>query len=212
MEPKPVTKRNSQIKITSITKPKRKSLSKKNMISTSESERQASKVVLNNQLPNATGNNIIPFIPNQPQYIMQPGINFQQPIQQVYINNIQGQIIQPDQNIINNQIMPPPLPQIPSKFGKYQMEFVCPYCQQLIKTKIEENFNCCTCIFCCMVSVLLVFALCAGGEGSCSGDCSCSSCECKCCIDVKHFCPNCGQKLGENDSCKRLCPCLNLFC
>ena len=129
----------------------------------------------------------------------------------------------PSNQYIVNQINP--IPVTPLKFGLVAMTTVCPFCQVSAPTKIEESFNCCTC-FCyafiiLLIPILLILAAYSGCHNvhcnngcDCSCECcACAACGCKCCIDVNHYCTNCGKLLGTRDSCTELCPCFsNCIC
>ena len=129
----------------------------------------------------------------------------------------------PSNQYIINQINPVPV--TPLKFGVIAMTTVCPFCQVSAPTKIEESFNFCTC-FCyffiiLLIPILLILAAYSGchnvhcnNECTCDCECcACAACACKCCIDVNHYCTNCGKLLGTRDSCTELCPCFsNCLC
>ena len=125
----------------------------------------------------------------------------------------------PSNQYIVNQINPVPV--TPLKFGVIAMTTVCPFCQVSAPTKIEESFNCCTC-FCyffiiLLIPILLILSAYSGCHNvncnnGCTCDCTCcvcGACACKCCIDVNHYCANCGKLLGTRDSCTELCPCFS---
>ena len=129
----------------------------------------------------------------------------------------------PSNQYIVNQINPVAV--TPLKFGVIAMTTVCPFCQVSAPTKIEESFNFCTC-FCyffiiLLIPILLILAAYSGCHNvhcnnGCTCDCeccACAACACKCCIDVNHYCTNCGKLLGTRDSCTELCPCFsNCIC
>ena len=88
-------------------------------------------------------------------------------------------------------------------------------------TRIDESFSCST--FFMYIFILLLalppILLCIyilterdddRNDNKCCFICySCSICytDCKCCIDVDHYCSNCGKKIGSRNSFTELCPC-----
>ena len=153
-------------------------------------------------------------IPQQPYYVNQP-ITYQPLYNQAVIVN-------PGQpNIIINQ--GGPIIYTPIEFNRRRVKMVCPYCNNSIKTKVEQRFNCCTFCTFFLCIILLLLAL-ANGNGSSDCNCNCSSrerccccCCCCCCYektaeqveeeedeqccdcfnDAIHTCPSCGRVLGK---------------
>ena len=158
----------------------------------------------------------VPVIQGQQFYGMQPG-QMTMPYGQAAMMN--GGL--PPNQYIMNQINP--IPVTPLKFGILSRESLCPFCQTNAPTKIEESFNCCTCFvyffIILLIPILLILAAYSGCHNvhcdhGCVCDCDCcccrsTGCECKCCIDVNHYCSNCGKLLGTRDSCQELCPCFS---
>jgi hypothetical protein len=184
------------------------------------------KVDYENQNPNSNimMQQSVPIVQGQQFYGMQPG-KMMTPYGLPATMN--GGL--PPNEYIMNQINPVPV--TPLKFGILAMDTLCPFCQTNAPTKIEESFNCCTC-FCysfiiLLIPILLIIAAYAGCSNvhchhGCACDCDCNCCrcndgdcrcDCKCCIDVNHYCSNCGKLLGTRDSCQELCPCFsNCLC
>ena len=173
-----------------------------------------SKGTILNQIPIEQSNIPIPYNPNLSQIPVQPILNAQPNSQQVFVYNMQGSTIQPNPVFVNNQIVPER--EIPRNFGVEAFERICPYCQQMITTKVKERFNCFTCIFSIFVLFGMCCLLCMTGcqtdSCKCGKNCCSCKCNCKCWIDVTHYCPNCGQIIGISDSCIRLCPCCARCC
>ena len=129
----------------------------------------------------------------------QSGIQYGNP---VLMNNIQGQNVP-----ITNQIMP--MTNIPLEFGIIPIQIICPYCRTNSLSRIEKNFNC---MACCCCGFKIVFFICLAPCGACQKiDCS-EECDCKCCHDVNHYCPNCGKNVGTWDSLKKNCPNFDTAC
>ena len=154
----------------------------------------------------------VPVIQSQQYYINQP-----QQMTMPYGQPVMMSGALPSNPYIMNQINP--IPVTPLKFGILSRESLCPFCQTNAPTKIEESFNCCTCLtyffIIILIPILIILAAysggsnvrCDGGSCNCDCNCSCSRCYCKCCFDVNHYCSNCGKLLGTRDSCHELCPC-----
>ena len=111
-------------------------------------------------------------------------------------------------------------------FGYVPEQIICPYCNKIALTRIEESFNL---LACCCCAFKVIFIPCAyiftGGCGGGSTECKCQGDECcgcncwicnecrrKCCHDVNHYCPNCGKKIGTWDSLKAHCRCFDRCC
>ena len=120
----------------------------------------------------------------QPQNPQQLG--YQQAIvynQQQYATPV---IIQPNSNIIvSNQMMPRGLIISPEIFRKEPVSIICPFCQILIRTQVEQSFNCCACCLCCFTGLMLFLCIqiCSGKDIGC--------------MDATHRCPACGKALGQ---------------
>ena len=155
----------------------------------------------------------VPVIQGQQYYVVQPQQMIMPYGQPVMMNGVY-----PANPYIMNQINPVPI--TPLSFGTLSRESLCPFCQTNAPSKIEESFNCCTCLtyffIIILIPILLILAAYSGcnnvncNNGSCNCDCDCCSCHrcnCKCCFDVNHYCSNCGKLLGTRDSCHELCPC-----
>ena len=105
----------------------------------------------------------------------------------------------PKNVIIANQQLPTVTP---ITFSTSPVEIVCPFCLQKVISNVEKNFNCLTCLFYVFIS-----ALCAIPLLICSGMCNSAginfnpSCDCDCCCDAEHICPNCGKMIGSYNSC-----------
>ena len=153
----------------------------------------------------------------QPYYSNQP-ITYQ-PL------NYQQVIVNPGQpNLIVNQGAP--IIYTPVEFKYRRVYMVCPYCNNPIKTKVEQKFNFCTCITICLCILLILFAL-GNGNGNLGNGCDCRSNQgcccccccccydqpkqeeeeedeercCECCNDAIHTCPVCGKFLGRHTTC-----------
>lgn len=130
-------------------------------------------------------------------------------------NNIQGQVLAPTQYIQNQTA---PVSPVPLNFGLCSTQIICPYCNANAATRIEERFNCCSCI-CCLLNIILIpllicSALTSSGDCNCNCDCNCGceKCNGKCCCDINHYCPICGKMIGTRDSLKEICPILKRCC
>lgn len=181
---------------------------------TPDNEKPAPNVIMeeNPQIQGMQGQVPIAQLQNYP---MQP-----QPIYPygtpVMINNIQNQ------NLTSNAYIANQMAPVQLKFGYAPAQIVCPYCQVCCPTKIEESFNCCTCFVYIFIIILIpILILLAAYSGcnnvncnnGCNCDCTCcycGSCHCNCCIDINHYCSNCGKKIGTRDTCLELCPCLSM--
>ena len=161
-----------------------------------------------NQLPNIQGTlndqNVNQVVQPQYQYPNYPQqmIPYQSPS---VVNNMQIQIVP-----ITNQISPVVPPVI--KFGISPLQIICPYCNQNVVTKTEEIFNytsCCLfCFFLILIPVLIVLLAMSGCfDASCcqKDDSKKEECNCKCCYDVKHYCPNCNKIIGIRNSKEEIC-------
>jgi hypothetical protein len=148
-----------------------------------------------------------------------------QPITYQPIYN-QAVIVNPgQQNLIINQGAP--IIYTPVEFRYRPVKMVCPYCNNPIKSNVEQRLNFCTCFTICLCALLIILALLSG---NCNGDCGCISsrnncccCCCCCCYshqkedeesepepadecctcfdDATHSCPVCKQILGESATC-----------
>ena len=134
-------------------------------------------------------------------------------------NDIQVNVL-PQNSYIINQVIPDKYANM--KFGLIETPIVCPFCQQNTITRIEESFSCST-FFMYILIILLVLApiiFCLSivedrnrahydDDYCCYRRYSCPVCftDCKCCIDVDHYCSNCGKKIGSRNSFAELCPC-----
>ena len=111
------------------------------------------------------------------------------------------QITQKQNNaIIINQQLPT---ETPITFSTDPVNMKCPYCLQNITSEVEKKCNCLTCLF-----FLFAIIFCAIPLLICSGICNSAtglninpSCDCECCCDAEHVCPNCGKNIGSHNSC-----------
>ena len=111
------------------------------------------------------------------------------------------QITQKQNNaIIINQQLPT---ETPISFSTDPVNMKCPYCLQNITSEVKKKCNCLTCLF-----FLFAFIFCAIPLLICSGICNSAtglninpSCDCECCCDAEHVCPNCGKNIGSHNSC-----------
>ena len=111
------------------------------------------------------------------------------------------QITQKQNNaIIINQQLPT---ETPITFSTDPVNMKCPYCLQNITSEVEKKYNCLTCLF-----FLFAIIFCAIPLLICSGICNSAtglninpSCDCECCCDAEHACPNCGKNIGSHNSC-----------
>ena len=156
--------------------------------------------------------------PNQVNISQQP-YPANQPITYQPIYN-QAVIVNPGQpNLIINQGAP--IIYTPVEFRYRPVKMVCPYCNNPIKSNVEQRLNFCTCFIICLCALLIIFALLSG---NCNGDCGCRSSRnncccccccccyqrpreeeeeeqcCQCCNDAIHTCPACGRVLGKHIS------------
>ena len=150
--------------------------------------------------------------PNQVNISQQP-YPANQPITYQPIYN-QTVIVNPgQQNLIINQGAP--ITYAPVEFRYRPVKMVCPYCNNSIKSKVEQRFNFCTCFIICLCALLIILA---GANGNCNGGCDCCCCCCccqkpreeeeeeegekccYCCNDAIHTCPACGRILGKHIS------------
>ena len=116
------------------------------------------------------------------------------------INDIEKQSV----DIVVNQMAPASGAE-PIKFQLEPMRVICPFCSQEVETSVEEEFSCCTCLL-----YLLILSLCALPfliiSGLCnSNNCLYFNCDCKCCCDGTHTCPNCKKVIGFHDSKPSFC-------
>lgn len=119
-------------------------------------------------------------------------------------------------------------------FGYISEEIICPYCHKTMKTDIEQDFNCASCIIFCISflfpPLFMFFMVCGNIEecicefsceniscNICDSQCGCcyylSCCSCPrsenpncCCCDVEHYCSKCGKLIGRKNSLSSLCP------
>ena len=130
-------------------------------------------------------------------------------------NDIQVNVL-PQNPYVINQVTPDKYSNI--KFGYIETPIVCPFCQQNTITRIEESFSCSTFFMYILIFLLIVvpiFIICSMDDRNHNYDdncCRCYSCpvcftDCKCCIDVDHYCSNCGKKIGSKNTFAELCPC-----
>ena len=111
------------------------------------------------------------------------------------------QITQKQNNaIIINQQLPT---ETPISFSKDPVKMKCPYCLQNITSEVEKKCNCLTCLFYLFAIILCAIPLliCAGICNSATGLNINPSCDCECCCDIEHICPNCGKNIGSYNSC-----------
>ena len=143
---------------------------------------------------------------------------------------------QPNSNksIIPNQLGDPALsvnqkidPKI--EFGARPEKIKCPYCQRIMMTNIEDRCNCCSFfpyflmfivpfiiifyIFCINVEYCACEFGCKVADNSCCFYPTCCSCvirpnldDCRCCLDVDHYCSHCGKLIGNRNACTDICP------
>ena len=176
----------------------------------------------NDKIPsNISNKQPVPIAPMQPDLypIPEQPMHYQQP----YGQPVSGLPMQGNVYMINQ--LTPNKAFVPLKFGYNSLQIICPYCHQSVSTRIEESFNCCTCLtylfIIILIPILLVLAVYAGcGAASCgNSSCDCNCCDstccicgayaCNCCRDYNHYCSNCGQRLGSKDSFHELCPCFS---
>ena len=137
--------------------------------------------------------------------INQPDINTQDKYKPNYVNQeLQDGQTPNTVNVVNNQMSPTNITL--RKLGPYNAKLKCPYCKKDIETKIKDSCSCvtlcCYFFFYCMASCII----CCFQDGTMCNSKECSSCcnDCRCvnCLDVDHFCPKCGNKVGFRDSFK----------
>ena len=104
--------------------------------------------------------------------------------------NIYPQVHEMSQNIVINQNIPPKILEIDtSKMKSSSCSMICPFCRNLITTKVKKKFNWCSCCFC-----------------YCAGICCwlglqfCRNKSLDCC-DAEHSCPICKNKIGNYSAC-----------
>ena len=168
------------------------------------------------------------MFPNQIQNIQQVPIQQNIPIninQQPYATNaiyiypqnrVQPVIVSPinPNYVVVNQTNPLPTIHV----GYAPVSRVCPFCGLMVKTEVEESFNCLTYTVYLLCTFFIIFAIFCGGC-NCSNDCSCNcngNCRCcgncNCCYDAIHYCPNCKRVIGEYDSCREKFGCRCFDC
>ena len=126
---------------------------------------------ISNQVQNP--NNI--FIPLQDQ----PSLP--QPIMQTFL--LQNQIVM-------NQMAQPKVIYVDStNFKTVPCKTVCPLCNKEIMTEINKKCNWYSCAFCYCIGLLpwIILQCCRNKSLNC--------------FDAEHFCPHCGNKIVEYNSC-----------
>lgn len=159
------------------------------------------------------------------------------------LQSYQNQVI-----MINQGVETPPASSIINqqndskiRFSSKSQEIICPYCHKNVRTTIEEEFNCISCIIYSLSFIFpplfLYFMVCTNIEVCkcqfscektschiCYSKCGCfyylSCCSCpqsddngQCCFcDIEHYCPNCGKLIGRRDSFHICPPCCNCCC
>ena len=125
-------------------------------------------------------------------------------------------------------------------FSSKSQKIICPYCHKKVKTDIEEEFSCLSCIVYSLSflfpPLFMYFMLCGNIEECiCKFSCEETSCricdsECGCCYylkccsciddqsshccfcDIEHYCSNCGKLIGRRNSLHLCPPCCNCCC
>ena len=101
-------------------------------------------------------------------------------------------------DIVINQEIPTIL--VPVTFSVNPVKLICPFCNNEILSEIDRKFNCGTCCFFLILGLLCILP-CLFCAGLCHlGNVYCD-CDCTCCYDATHICPNCRKVVGTHDSC-----------
>ena len=114
-----------------------------------------------------------------------------------YSHPIQIAENQSDNNVVVNQQIPN---ESSSKFPLDPIRIICPFCFNEVETIVKEDFNCCTC--CIFLLIISLCALpCLFFSGLCNSfNCFYFNCDCRCCNDGTHTCPNCKKVIGFHSS------------
>ena len=108
-----------------------------------------------------------------------------------YGQPMQGPPLATSQGFVANQA-PPQVVQVVTgqqNFGTKPVSLTCQFCKNPVTTNVEKKCNCCTCCLCCWTGFFIFICIqcCRDKEIGCS--------------DATHTCPNCGQILGNYNSC-----------
>ncbi|XP_050444997.1 lipopolysaccharide-induced tumor necrosis factor-alpha factor-like [Cataglyphis hispanica] len=104
---------------------------------------------------------------------------------------------------------PPPLPQQPNiittsqGFGSHSQHLICPHCHANISTRVETEANAGAYligIFFC-ICICIAFICMHATHNVSPPDSSCHPYSCDCCLETKHYCPECGSYLGSSNNC-----------
>ena len=108
-----------------------------------------------------------------------------------YGRPMQGPPQGPPQGVVANQAQPQVVNVVAGaqNFGTQPVSLTCQFCKNPITTRVEKKCNCCTCCLCCATGLIFFICIqcCRNKEIGCS--------------DATHTCPNCGQILGNYNSC-----------
>ena len=120
----------------------------------------------------------------------------------IYKNNNYGKPIIESPKSSNGRVINQELSNVlvPITFSVNPVELTCPFCNNKILSKIDRKFNCYTfCFFVLLTMLCLLPCL------FCAGLCNIGNvyfdCDCTCCCDTTHRCPNCGKVVGTHESC-----------
>ena len=108
-----------------------------------------------------------------------------------YGQPMQGPPIATSQGFVANQAQPQVVQVVTGQqnFGTKPVSLTCQFCKNPVTTNVEKKCNCCTCCLCCWTGFFIFICIqcCRDKEIGCS--------------DATHTCPNCGQILGNYNSC-----------
>ena len=108
-----------------------------------------------------------------------------------YGQPMQGPPLATSQGFVANQAQPQVVQVVTGQhnFGTKPVSLTCQFCKNPVTTNVEKKCNCCTCCLCCWTGFFIFICIqcCRDKEIGCS--------------DATHTCPNCGQLLGNYNSC-----------
>ncbi len=108
-----------------------------------------------------------------------------------YGQPMQGPPLATSQGFVANQAQPQVVQVVTGQqnFGTKPVSLTCQFCKNPVTTNVEKKCNCCTCCLCCWTGFFIFICIqcCRDKEIGCS--------------DATHTCPNCGQILGNYNSC-----------
>ena len=144
---------------------------------------------MNTSIQNQDSNN--KYIPLQNESLSNSNNIIAQPIPQYpYPQPQMLNVLIPSSQVVQNQIYQPKVIYVDSTYFKTSpCKTICPFCKNMIITKVNKKFNwwSCALCYCCGLFTWMTLQCCRNKKLNC--------------YDADHFCPSCGIKIVEYSSC-----------